>query len=106
MLIHLVLLALAVYGVSTVWHRGSLFAAPRAFLEVRGGFLADLLLCPLCLSAHLAFWLAVIGILPEYLLPAPYVGVIQTITLLTPAAVGLVALVRRVTREDGEHPGQ
>lgn len=33
-----------------IWHHGSLFALPRAYLEARGGWISRLLGCPFCLS--------------------------------------------------------
>jgi hypothetical protein len=47
--------ALAVWEIVEVWHHSSLFATRRAYLEVRGGWLADMLLCPFCLSVWVAF---------------------------------------------------
>lgn len=49
--------ALATWQAVEVWHHGSLFAGPRAALEVKSGFWARLLLCPFCLSV----WVAVVA---------------------------------------------
>lgn len=46
----LIVAALATWQAVEVWHHSSLFASKRADYEARGGFLADLLGCPYCLS--------------------------------------------------------
>lgn len=47
--------ALAVWEIVEIWHHSQLFATRRAYLEARGGWLADMLLCPFCLSVWVAF---------------------------------------------------
>jgi hypothetical protein len=42
--------ALANWAAIEAWHHGSIFANLRGWLEARGGFLSELLLCPYCLS--------------------------------------------------------
>jgi hypothetical protein len=48
---------LAACAAVDIWLEGSLFATRRAVLEARGGRLAELAACRLCLSFHAA-WLA------------------------------------------------
>lgn len=63
----LVVTALATWQVVEVWHHSALFAGRRAVVEARGGFLADLLLCPFCLSvwAAAAVCAVVVSPVPE-----------------------------------------
>jgi hypothetical protein len=44
------LAALANWAAIEAFHHGSLFARMRGWLEARGGFCSELLLCPFCLS--------------------------------------------------------
>jgi hypothetical protein len=62
LLVSVVLLPFAVAGAMTIWLRGSLFASWRSRLEAGDGPLSRLLLCPLCLSVHVAFWLFVVSV--------------------------------------------
>ena len=47
--------AFAVWEIIEIWHHSSLFASKRAYLEARGGWLADMMLCPFCFSVWVSF---------------------------------------------------
>jgi hypothetical protein len=47
--------ALVTWQVVEIWHHSQLFAGRRASLQVRSGLLAELLLCPFCLSVWVAW---------------------------------------------------
>lgn len=70
----IVILSLVVLSVMRVWFLSSIFARRRSYWQTRGGWLSELLSCPLCLSYHLSFWPEVLLLLPfklwtgEYLL--------------------------------------
>jgi len=51
--------ALAVWEIVEIWHHSQLFAGRRAWLEAQDNWLADLLLCPFCLSV----WVSLIVLL-------------------------------------------
>lgn len=53
-LTQLVVIALATWQAVEIWHHSSLFAGPRARVELWDGKLAELLLCPFCLSVWVA----------------------------------------------------
>lgn len=59
-------IVLATGAVIEVWHKGSIFAYPRAYLQALQdstdpdtfkGKLLELALCPFCKSYHVPFWL-------------------------------------------------
>lgn len=86
--------SLAVFGVLLVWTRGSIFENLRANLQLLQdegglhGLLAKLLLCPVCLAVHVAFWIVV---LHEWLLPEILSGLVAV-----PATAGVGWLVWRI----------
>jgi hypothetical protein len=51
--------ALAVWEIVEIWHHSQLFAGRRAWLEAQDNKIADLLLCPFCLSV----WVSLIVLL-------------------------------------------
>lgn len=58
-LLELIVLTFATWQAVEIWrHSGiPLVADARSWLETREGFLVDLLLCPWCVSVHVAFWM-------------------------------------------------
>lgn len=67
-----VAVALAAVALMNAWFRGSMFVGPKAWSEARGGWLGELLDCPLCLSFYPTALLMIVFILPATLLPEPY----------------------------------
>lgn len=71
--------ALATWQAVEIWHQGSIFASVRARLELKTGWLIELLLCPFCLSPWVAcvlwiwLWLATftLSVRVEGLVAAP-----------------------------------
>lgn len=61
-LIRATLIGLASCSLALLWRKGSLFAEKRAALEAKGGWLAELSHCPLCLSFNLAFLWVGLGV--------------------------------------------
>lgn len=55
-LLGLAIISLATWQIGEIWHHGSLFSGWRARVETWEGWLAELLLCPFCLSV----WIGVI----------------------------------------------
>lgn len=71
--IELVVSAFAVYYLVNVWQKGSIFSTARMYVESTNSWIGELLLCPLCLSVHVAFWLYIlmlIGLMPIIYVPA------------------------------------
>lgn len=89
------LVVLATYYVHASWFHGSLFAGWRAYFEARGGWLGELMTCPLCL----AFWNALLQVLvlwlPGAFLPLPW-GWLWRLPLFVLAAAGAAFLVWNV----------
>jgi hypothetical protein len=56
------LTGLAAWAAGECWRDGAMFARPRDWLHLRGGFPAELLLCPYCL-AHWSAGLLTVGML-------------------------------------------
>jgi hypothetical protein len=100
--ITLTLLVLAVAMMLVTWKHGSLFAGARAYWETRGGWVGELVGCPLCLSWHVAFWLVVLWNLLKLV---PLIGSdLATMVLCVPAAaaagLGLYQLLSRPYRHE------
>ena len=55
----LILITLATWGIVETAHHGKLFASMRGYMEVKTGFIANIISCPLCLS----HWVAALCVL-------------------------------------------
>jgi hypothetical protein len=70
----LLIIALANWQAVETFKHGSIFEKPRAWLEARGGFISDLLLCAFCLSHWTGLLLVVLHLYdintPAYVLSA------------------------------------
>ncbi len=64
-LFDLICVALATDAISTAWFNGSVFEDLRKKMEKRGGWLGELLGCPLCFSYHPPWILLLVFVLPS-----------------------------------------
>ncbi len=67
----LLLVAFAAKSLIDFWKESSLMASCRAYFELRGGLLGELMGCQFCLSYHACFWITVLGrylaaVLPDW----------------------------------------
>lgn len=74
MIFEVVIVGLATWQAVEVYHHGSIFADTRARFEAKGGFFADLLACPFCLSVWVGVLFAGMYMSDYVWLVSPVVG--------------------------------
>lgn len=79
---------MALMFIERAWLKGSIFAELRGYVQAKGGRIAELLQCPFCLSAYIAIFLLVFGILLPALLPGMLGFIVKLVVIYVPAVAG------------------